>query len=57
MAVKSHCKNCVMHNKGKAGTRYEDWCCAHGTVAKNAKSICILQGSKRILQDKQKVAA
>jgi hypothetical protein len=46
-----------MHNKGKAGTRHEDWCCAHGTVAKNAKSICILQGSKRILQDKRQGVA
>ncbi len=57
MAVKSHCKNCVKHSKGQAGTRHEDWCCAHGTVAKKAKSICILQGSKRTPQDKQKVAA
>ena len=60
MAVKSHCKGCVKHNKGQAGTRYEDWCCAHGNTAKKARSICILQGSKVTQQEwakKQGVAA
>ena len=43
-----HCKGCVYHNKGKTGNKHEDWCCWHSTVAKKAKSICILQGTKKI---------
>ena len=42
-----HCKDCVHHNIGKRGTKYEDWCCRHSTVANKARSICILQGSKK----------
>lgn len=43
-----HCKKCVHHNVGMAGTKYEDWCCKHSTIARKAKSICILQGSKKL---------
>ena len=43
-----HCKGCVHHNTGRIGTKYEDWCCKHSNRAKRAKSICILQGSKKL---------
>jgi hypothetical protein len=42
-----HCKGCVYHNSGKLNTKYADWCCFHSTGAKKAKSICILQNSKK----------
>ena len=45
--MSKHCKGCVYHNKGKAGTRYEDWCCFHSNIVKKARSLCILRGSKK----------
>ena len=42
-----HCKGCTFHNKGMKGTRYEDWCTLHSNICRKAKSICILQGSKK----------
>ena len=42
-----HCKGCVYHNKGMAGTKYADWCCAHSNIAKRARSICLLRGTKK----------
>ena len=47
-----HCKNCVHHSVGKAGKRYEDWCGYHSTIAKKARSICILQGTKKLREGK-----
>jgi len=46
--VTPHCKGCVYHNKGATGTRYADWCTRHSTVAKKARSVCILQGTKEV---------
>jgi hypothetical protein len=46
-----HCKGCVYHNSGKLNTKYADWCCFHSTGAKKAKSICILQNSKKIKEE------
>ena len=43
-----HCKDCVHHSKGREGTKYADWCCHHSTIARKAKSICILQNSKKV---------
>lgn len=42
-----HCKGCVHHNVGARG-RYLDWCCLHSTVARKAKSVCIIQGTKKV---------
>jgi hypothetical protein len=48
----THCKGCLFHHKGKAGTKAADWCCYHSTVASKARSICILQGSKKVRETK-----
>ncbi len=39
-----HCKGCKYHHVG-VGKR-SDWCTWHSTVARKAKSICIIQGTK-----------
>ena len=40
-----HCKGCILWNRGAHG-RYLSWCCQFSTVAKNAVSICKIQGGK-----------
>lgn len=47
-----HCKGCVYHSVGQRRTKYEDWCCLHSNVAKKARSICILQGTKKLREGK-----
>ena len=49
--MNKYCKGCLHHNKGKQNTKYADWCCRHSTTAKNARSICIIQGSKEVKGD------
>jgi hypothetical protein len=51
-AMTKHCKGCVYHNIGKRGTKHEDWCTRHSNFAKKARSICILQGTKKLREVK-----
>ena len=41
-----HCKGCVMHNTGRSGTRYEDWCCKYSNVASRIVGHCKLNNGR-----------
>ena len=46
--MNKHCKGCLYHNKGKAGSKYEEgWCIVHSNIVRKARSLCILRGSKK----------
>jgi len=47
MNKKEHCKNCVSHAKGRAGTKYHNWCGKFSTVAPRAVSVCLIQNGKK----------
>lgn len=49
MKTEKHCKGCVYcHIRYGGGIKPDrEWCGNHSTFTKKAKSICILQGSKK----------
>lgn len=43
-----HCRGCVHHNRGREGTRYEDWCCQYGDVATKKVGHCRLHQGRKL---------